>query len=65
VDPNRENKKLTVEGTARSPFLNSQANPGILDEGQTLAIMDMEKLKKMQQSVRIGEFNPLSGLGAP
>merc|ERR1712169_119621 len=28
--------------------------PAIRDEGLTTAIMDMEKLKKMQQSVRIG-----------
>ena len=38
--------------------------PTFSDEGQTLAIMDMEKLKKMQQSVRIGELdlcNPSTG----
>jgi hypothetical protein len=35
--------------------------PTFSDEGQTLPIMDMEKLKKMQQSVRIGELN----LGGP
>jgi hypothetical protein len=34
-----------------SPLHTTSAFP---DEGLTTAIMDMEKLKKMQQSVRIG-----------
>lgn len=47
-------KGLTVVPTALqspSPSLGLR----ISDEGLTTAIMDMEKLKKMQQSVRIGE----------
>ncbi|CZT08126.1 probable Nascent polypeptide-associated complex subunit beta [Rhynchosporium graminicola] len=44
------NDEVVVELRFRSPELPPHLNTPVFDEGLTTAIMDMEKLKKMQQS---------------
>jgi hypothetical protein len=45
---------MLTDAAAASPRPVPSQTSAFPDEGLTTAIMDMEKLKKMQQSVRIG-----------